>query len=219
MKHLLKLTTSLAAAATVAASLTFTPQQAQAQAADQFLGQITWFPYTFCPRGWAETDGRLLAISQYSALFSLLGTNYGGDGRTTFGLPDLSGRTAMGQGTGPGLSPAILGQKKGFEFTNLTAAQLPSHNHLLRGVNKNDQAGGGYADAAGPGGDTLATPDFNAPGNPNPDINIYSNLNPNTTMNTNSITFTGSNQSVPLQDPVLVLRPCIALTGIFPSRN
>ena len=88
---------------------------APAQARDPFIGEIMQFGGNFCPRGWAEADGRLLSISNYSALFSLLGTNFGGDGRRTFGLPDLRGRTAVGVGRGPGLSEYRVGQKGGRE--------------------------------------------------------------------------------------------------------
>ena len=88
---------------------------APAQARDPFIGEIMQFGATFCPRGWARTDGRLLSISQNSALFSLLGTTYGGDGRYTFGLPDLRGRVAIGVGEGPGLSTYRVGQKGGNE--------------------------------------------------------------------------------------------------------
>ena len=84
-------------------------------ARDPFIGEIMLVPYSFCPRGWAETNGQLLSISQYSALFSLLGTTYGGNGRTNFGLPDLRGRVAVGQGLGPGLRSRNLGQRGGKE--------------------------------------------------------------------------------------------------------
>jgi microcystin-dependent protein len=93
---------------------------APAQARDPFIGEIMQFGGNFCPRGWARTDGQLLPISQNSALFSLLGTNFGGDGRTTFGLPDLRGRVAVAPGTGPGLSPYRIGERGGSE-TNSSA--------------------------------------------------------------------------------------------------
>ncbi len=97
---------------------------------DPFIGQIQTFGFNFAPRGWARCDGQLLPISSNSALFSLLGTTYGGDGRTTFGLPDLRGRAALHQGQGPGLSNRNLGQRAGAENTTLTVNQMPSHNHV-----------------------------------------------------------------------------------------
>jgi microcystin-dependent protein len=96
-----------------------------------FLGEIDLFPYNFNPRSYAYCNGQLLAISTYSALFSLLGTNYGGDGRTTFGLPDLRGRTPMHHGTGAGLSNRVLGQRFGTETTTITIANLPPHKHTV----------------------------------------------------------------------------------------
>ena len=96
---------------------------------EPFLGQLMLVPYNFAPRGWAFCEGQLLPISQYSALFSLLGTTYGGDGRTTFGLPDLRGRVPIGAGQGPGLSNYVLGAKSGVEQVTLTGSQIPSHSH------------------------------------------------------------------------------------------
>ena len=94
---------------------------------EPFIAQIMMFGGNFAPRGWAFCDGQLLPISQYSALFSLLGTTYGGDGRTTFGLPDLRGRVAIHPGNGPGLSSIRLGEKGGTETNTLSTAQLPPH--------------------------------------------------------------------------------------------
>lgn len=96
---------------------------------DPFIGEIKIVGFNFAPRGWAFCDGQLLNISQYTALFSILGTTYGGDGRVTFGLPDLKGRAPMHAGTGPGLSPRRLGEKGGVERVTLTANQIGSHNH------------------------------------------------------------------------------------------
>lgn len=98
---------------------------------DPFLGEIRLFAGNFAPRGWALCEGQLLAVSQYDALFSILGTTYGGDGETTFALPDLRGRVPVHPGTGPGLSPWQLGQKRGAETTTLTVAQLPTHSHAV----------------------------------------------------------------------------------------
>ena len=101
---------------------------------EPFVGEIRMFAGNFAPRGWALCDGQLLAVSQNDALFSLLGTIYGGDGRTTFGLPDLRGRIPIHAGTGPGLSERRLGSKAGSERVTPTASQLPSHAHVQRGT-------------------------------------------------------------------------------------
>lgn len=98
---------------------------------EPFIGTIGIFGFNFAPRGWAQCDGQLLAINQYTALFSLVGTYYGGDGRTTFGLPDLRGRVALHEGQGPGLSPYQIGQKGGAEQVTLTIPNLPSHSHTV----------------------------------------------------------------------------------------
>jgi microcystin-dependent protein len=101
-----------------------------------FLGQIMMFAGGFAPPGWALCDGRLLEVSDNDALFKVIGTSYGGDGTTTFALPDLRGRVPLGQGAGPGLSSYQLGQKVGTESVTLTAAQMPSHGHLVNAVNE-----------------------------------------------------------------------------------
>jgi len=98
---------------------------------DPFIGQIQAFGFNFAPRGWSLCDGQLLAISSNTALFSLIGTAFGGDGRTTFGLPDLRGRTAVHVGRGPGLSNITWGQRGGRENVNLTIQELPAHNHII----------------------------------------------------------------------------------------
>ena len=101
----------------------------EVKAQEPFIGEIRMVGFNFAPRGWAKCDGQLLPISQYNALFSLLGTQYGGDGRTTFGLPDLRGRFAMHQGSGSGLTTRVMGQKIGTETETLTIGQIPSHDH------------------------------------------------------------------------------------------
>ena len=107
---------------------------------EPFVGEIRMFAGNFAPRGWAYCDGQLLAVSQNDALFSLFGTIYGGDGRTTFGLPDLRGRFPIHAGQGPGLSNRRLGSKGGAETVTVTANQLPSHTHPIKGTNDNATA-------------------------------------------------------------------------------
>jgi microcystin-dependent protein len=102
---------------------------------DGMIGEIKLFAGNFPPRNWAFCDGQLMAISQFSALFSLLGTNYGGDGRQSFALPDLRGRVAVHPGTGPGLSPRAIGERYGTEHASLNVAHLPAHSHKLQIAN------------------------------------------------------------------------------------
>ena len=117
---------------------------------EPFLAEVKIVGFNFAPRGWAQCDGQILPINQYQALFSILGTTYGGDGRTTFGLPDLRGRVAMHPGNGPGLSPRQLGQKTGTETNTLTVNQMPAHNHTASGT-VNPQCKNGGGDETNPG--------------------------------------------------------------------
>ncbi len=169
---------------------------------EPFLGQICNFGGTFAPRGWAFCDGQLLLISQNTALFAILRTIYGGDGRTTFGLPDMRGRLPMNFGTGPGLSPRQIGQRGGTEEVTLIANQMPPHKHTQQG--STDQAL-----AIAPAGKVTANAEFT----------IYSDGAPNTAMSTEAIGDAGGNQPHPNLMPFLVVNFIIALQGVFPSRN
>ncbi|WP_415403701.1 phage tail protein [Tateyamaria sp. SN3-11] len=195
-----------AAALAMTVGLTVAPQKAEAQT-EPFLGQIMFFGGNFCPRGWSATNGQLLAISQYSALFSILGTMYGGDGRTTFGLPETRGRAMVGVGTGPGLSPVGYGQRYGAEDAQITNPQsIPSHSHALRAV-------GREGTKPGPGSDYLAE-------SSDPDIvKIYHDGPPNRTMDPGSIEPFGSSVPFPVMTPRIGIQTCIALQGVYPSRN
>ena len=177
---------------------------------EPFIGQIQAFGFNFAPRGWAFCNGQLLPINQNTALFALLGTTYGGDGRTTFGLPELRGRAALHSGTGPGLSSRSLGQKGGAETTTLTVNEMPSHNHgsddpSLRATanpaNTNDPAGNALAMA----------PAYNDSNPPATDMDADSVDHP--------MGGTGGDQAHDNMQPYMVLNYCIALTGSFPSRN
>ncbi|MDH3530890.1 MAG: tail fiber protein [Acidobacteriota bacterium] len=171
---------------------------------DPFLGQIQAFGFNFAPRGWALCNGQLLPIAQNTALFSLLGTTYGGDGRTTFNLPDLRGRVSLHYGSGPGLSTRPIGQKGGAESVTLNTSEIPSHSHTAN-------AAAEAADSGKPSGNALATPDG---------VMIYrANQAPDATLHSGTIGNTGGNQSHYNMEPFLVINWCIALVGVFPSRN
>lgn len=176
----------------------------QALASEPFLGTIKYFGFNFAPRGWTTCDGQLLSVSQNDALFSLLGTMYGGDGRTTFGLPDMRGRMPVHTGQGPGLSNHPMGQKSGAESVSLTTNQLPSHSHSLMAT---DSAGNQISPTA----HTLAKD-----GNDS----TYRNEAPNVTMHASSITnSTGGSQAHQNMSPYLVVNCNISLVGVYPSRQ
>lgn len=191
----------------LAATFSAAPDRAAA-GPNPFLGDIVPAGYNFCPRGWASAEGQLLAISSNTALFSLLGTTYGGDGRTNFGLPDLRGRVGTAQGTGPGLTPATIGGKFGQEGAVLSPDQLPAHSHT---ANANNLDG----DQPGPGGKLLAAAPTNGAGSET----IYSDQPANVTMSPQMIATAGGNQPLSVEDPYLVLRYCIALQGVYPPRD
>jgi microcystin-dependent protein len=170
---------------------------------EPFVGEIRMFAGNFAPRGWAFCDGQLLAVSQNDALFSLLGTIYGGDGRTTFGLPDLRGRLPVHAGSGPGLSPVRLGAKGGAEKVTLTVPQLPSHTHPYQGTTlAGDQS----------------VPTSNVVGGRTGD-NTYIEDAASTAMSSSSVGNTGGSSSHTNLQPFLCVHFIIALFGIYPSRN
>jgi len=182
-----------------------------AQASEPFLAEIVMFGGNFAPRNWAFCDGQLLPISQNTALFSLLGTIYGGDGRTTFALPDLRGRTAIGPRTGPGLSSYREGQRGGLETVTLNQTQMPSHTHAATAtVHATSTAG----NSAVPTDNLMAVKSR---------TNIYSDAAPDVMMNTAAVTVsnvnTGGNLSHENRMPFLAINHIIAIQGTFPSRN
>ncbi|ARV13484.1 phage tail protein [Gilvibacter sp. SZ-19] len=183
---------------------------------DPFIGEIIMFGGNFAPRGWALCEGQLLSISQNTALFSILGTTYGGDGRTTFGLPDLRGRAPIGAGNGPGLTPRPLGQKTGAETTLLQASNLPPHNHTaslnVSGSDATQSAATANATIATPG--TLSGRTFTA-------TQGFNGASPDVTLNASSVQTgnTGGGQPANNMQPVQVVNYIIALQGVYPSRN
>lgn len=178
---------------------------------EPFIAMIVMFGGNFAPRGWALCDGQLLPISQNQALFSLLGTTYGGDGRTTFGLPDLRGRFAMHEGQGAGLSDRRLGAKGGSETNTLTVQHMPSHTHVATTDVK--LAVNSPATSNEVNGKALAN---------TLDTNIYASDAPDTALGSNVTTTignAGNGQSVNNMQPFQCVNFIIALTGIFPSRS
>lgn len=171
---------------------------------EPFIGQIIMFGGTFAPRSWALCYGQLLPISSNSALFSILGTNFGGDGRTTFGLPDLRGRAAVGAGNGPGLSNYTLGAKGGGEYNILNVNQLPAHNHGVA-VHVSGSAG----EESAPNGNVIAS----LANGFNEDATSGQNLGGVVQNNV------GANQSINNLQPYQVVNYIIALQGTYPSRS
>ena len=174
-----------------------------------YLGEIRVFSYDFAPRGWATCSGQLLSIAQNTALFSLLGTTYGGDGQTTFGLPDFRGRASIHEGQGGGLANYSLGQNGGAETVILTTAQLPSHTHLYKAMSSDG--------TVNPPKDAYLAK-VQRPANVG-FINAYAAPGGNAVPLGNQALATGSGFPHENMEPYLVLNYSIALQGIFPSRN
>ncbi|MEO7305964.1 MAG: tail fiber protein [Ferruginibacter sp.] len=174
--------------------------------ADPFVAEIRIFPFNFAPHGWAFCNGQLLPISQNTALFSLLGTTYGGNGQTTFALPDLQGRAAMFDGQGPGLSLRDLGETGGSETITLLTTEMPVHTHVV-----NAKVAGGIASPTdmvwGTSSAAKVAANFYAPAAPSP-----------VSMNPGALTVNGGNQPHNNMMPYLTLNFNIALQGVFPPR-
>ena len=197
---------------------------------DQMIGTIQLFAGDFAPRGWAFCEGQLLSISSNTALFSILGTKYGGDGRTTFGLPDLRGRVVIAPGVGPGLSSYRLGEKAGVETVTLNTNQMPSHTHsatatytpsdqhvqlsTTNAVNSEPMVG----DVPAPANfvDGLATKNVKSFGPPSAADVDGQPLSGNVAV---QISPTGASQAHENRQPYLAINYIIALQGIFPSRS
>lgn len=168
---------------------------------DAYIGQIKSFGYNFEPMDWMFCDGRSLQISRYTALFSLLGTTFGGDGKTTFNLPDLRGRVAIGSGQGPGLPSYVQGQKGGAEQVTLTVAQLPAHNHAIKASSDS----------------SVATPANNFIG-PVDDRFKGFDLTPEASLNAAAVSKVGGGQPHGNMPPYLATNWCICVQGCYPSR-
>jgi microcystin-dependent protein len=175
--------------------------------ADPFVAEIRIFPFNFAPKGWAWCDGQLLPLSQNTALFSLLGTTYGGDGKSTFALPDLQGRAPMHPGQGPGLSQHFLGEMGGSETVSLLESEIPVHSHtFLANINQGDnlQPGPTTSLAQSTGGGLYVTSASN------PALSM---------MNPQSLAPAGGDQPHNNMMPYLTFYFCIALQGVFPPRT
>ncbi len=175
--------------------------------AEGFIGEIRMFGGNFAPKGWALCNGQILSIAQNTALFSILGTTYGGNGQTTFALPDLRGRVAIHQGQGPGLSSYTLGEQSGSESVTMLQSQLPPHTHTVA-------CNTGAATQPSPGGNLPAAPVDSQGGAGNGYAPTA-----NGTMSPQTIGATGGGQPVPIVQPLLCVTFIICLYGIFPSRN
>ena len=189
---------------------------------EAFLATILLWPCNFAPNGWAFCAGQILSISQNTALFSLLGTTYGGNGQTTFGLPDFRGRVPVGAGQGPGLSSYNLGQVSGSETVTLTVNQMPAHNHTVA-LTVTVSASNAQATTSTPSASNSLAAPYDA-SNANP-INGYITGAPNTPLNigggavNGNTGLTGGNQPTPILQPYLGINYIIALQGIYPSRS
>jgi microcystin-dependent protein len=176
--------------------------------AEPYLGEIRIFGFSFAPQGWASCDGQLVSIAQNNALYAVLGTTFGGDGQTTFGLPNMKGNAPMEWGNGPNLTPRTPGEMLGESSVTLTVQQIPSHNHMLYAgttTNLAQQAALPTAQAqlgaAGPG-------------------QIYTTtVTPPVAFSPKAIGVAGQSQPHDNLQPMLVLNFCISMQGMFPSRN
>jgi microcystin-dependent protein len=167
-----------------------------------YIAEIRMFGGNFAPRGWALCQGQILSIAQNTALFSLLGTTYGGNGQTTFALPDFRGRNAVGTGQGPGLANVSLGEVAGNPSVTLTPQQMPAHNHTLVGFNADAESTKVQNNLCG-----------TTPGN------AYAPSGQAVPMNGQGISVAGGSQPFSLMSPYLGINYIICLEGIFPSRN
>lgn len=179
-------------------------------ATEPFIGEIKMVGFNFAPRGWALCSGQILSIAQNTALFSLLGTTYGGNGQSTFGLPDLRGRFPTHSGQGPGLSSRSLGEVSGTESVTLLSTQMPMHTHAFTGsLACSNQAGNSDSPVGA----------FPAPSGSAEDFRTTSNASMAPGAVTGTVAIAGGSQPVGIMNPYLCVNFIIALQGIFPSRN
>jgi microcystin-dependent protein len=180
--------------------------------ATPFIGEIKIVSFNFAPKGWALCNGQLLPINQNQPLFSLFGTMYGGDGRVNFALPNLQGRVPVGVGGG---SFTVQGQVSGEANHTLNISEMPQHNHTLMTKNAKPDLSGGNL----PGSGNKVTAQGLSTSSGTPPVNIYGTGGPSATMGPSSMTNAGGSQPHENRQPFLTLNMCVALQGIFPSRN
>lgn len=204
------------ALAAVAVTAALATQSAPANAgSNPYIGEMMLVGFNFCPRGRITAEGQLLSIAQNSALFSLLGTSFGGDGRTTFGVPDLRGHVPLGQGTGPGLSPVAIGQKSGAETAAMNVTNLAPHSHNATATSALNGTGAA-ADVGVVAGNSLAR---------SGSTSVYNAAAPTLPMADGSVTTTvtvassGSGQAFSIRNPYLGMQWCVVTEGTFPPRN
>ncbi len=183
---------------------------------DPFVGEIRVVGFNFQPKGWASCDGRLLPIQQYSALFALLGTTFGGNGSTTFALPDYRGRSPVGMGNGPGLTPVVQGEMAGSQSVTILPTQMPMHSHAATGIQPASTASSSVASPQG------GIPAITVSEDGRTQFFSYAPAaSADTTLAPVAITVqpAGGSQPLPILNPFLGSNFIIALEGIFPSRN
>ncbi len=192
---------------------------------DPYLGQITAFGFNFQPRGWLLCQGQILSIASNTALFALLGTNYGGNGQTTFALPDLRGRVIIGQGQGPGLSDYVIGEVGGSETVTLLSSQMPMHTHTLAASSGGTKASTLAGTESVPGTNSAVTLAVPSDADTRAAVNLYNNDAAPTVTLTGSggaasqTGITGGSLPFSIMQPYLTLNYSIAVEGIFPSRD
>ena len=178
---------------------------------EPFIGEVKTWPLDYAPRGWSFCEGQLLPITQNQTLYAIIGTVYGGDGRSTFALPDLRGRAPMHKGRGIGLTNRAQGLRTGVSQVTLTTSQIPAHNHTLMAGDVDAETGATSNACLAKGGKKSGrkfTP-----------IDSYSTNAPATTINSESLQIAGGHQAHDNMQPYLSMNMCIALIGVFPSRS
>lgn len=176
-----------------------------AHADTAFVGEVTCAGFNFCPVNTLECNGQLLPIAQYTPLFALIGTYYGGNGTSNFQLPNLQSRTMVGQGQGPGLTPRYVGDTGGVESVTLDVTEMPSHSHTLRAHNGTDEKS--------------ATPANGIAGTAPASAQVYASVAPNVTLHPSAMSYMGGNQPHNNLQPYLAVKCCITYAGVFPARQ
>jgi len=178
-----------------------------------FIGTIMMFGGTFAPSGWMLCAGQTLAISQYESLYALIGTTYGGDGQTTFKLPDLQGRVCVGQGQGPGLANYVIGQAAGTESVTLSQQQMPQHNHIMQTLS------GTAGNAAVPASNLYLADQTGSGTDGSASIFVAGGTGTQQALANGSIGQYGGNQPHENRQPILAVTICISLFGVYPTQN